>query len=529
MVGLLVRLKLSLLRNTLRQSVWRVIGLTVAAVFGLGFLVAGVIGLAAARALAPEKAEAVVVLGGTAMVLGWLVLPLLFFGTDETLDPGRFALFPLSARQLLPGLLAAGAVGVPGVVTTVVALATVVTWSRGVLPAAAALIGAVLGILTCLLAARVLTSAFARILASRRFRDLASVILVLSLLGLSVGGNAVNVVLLGSPQQVEHRFLLAARILGWTPLGWSWSAAAEAAQGRPVIALAKLALAAGLVAALALLWHHFLGRLLTAPLSVGGGGTRIKGGHSLVERTLPKTPVGATALRSLRYLRRDPRYIASAAGVILAPLAITGANVFAVGIEPWIVWAPVMVSWMIGASAYQDTSYDGSAFWTQVTSGIEGRADRLGRVLALLVWSGPCLLLAVLACAALTRQWHVLPEVVGVSGATLLCGIGISAWVSARWQGPVAPPGANPFGSGSGASAVSFLALIVTALLILGLTAPVIALAVATNWIPWLGWVVLVLGPAWGLLVLRTAIRLGGRYLDNHWPEVLEQVSKPVG
>src|SRR2546430_17468214 len=53
-------------------------------------------------------------LTGTALVLGWLFLPLLFFGVDETLDPARFALLPLPRRTLAVGMLAAACVGIPG-------------------------------------------------------------------------------------------------------------------------------------------------------------------------------------------------------------------------------------------------------------------------------------------------------------------------------------------------------------------------------------------------------------------------------
>jgi len=39
------------------------------------------------------------------LVLGWALLPLLAFGTDETLDPARLQLLPLAKRPLMTGLL----------------------------------------------------------------------------------------------------------------------------------------------------------------------------------------------------------------------------------------------------------------------------------------------------------------------------------------------------------------------------------------------------------------------------------------
>ena len=47
------------------------------------------------------------------LVLGWLLLPLVFFGVDETLDPARFALLPLPRRTLVTGLFAAALIGLP--------------------------------------------------------------------------------------------------------------------------------------------------------------------------------------------------------------------------------------------------------------------------------------------------------------------------------------------------------------------------------------------------------------------------------
>ena len=46
-------------------------------------------------------------------MLGWLFLPLVFFGVDESLDPARFALLPLRRRTLIAGLLTAALIGVP--------------------------------------------------------------------------------------------------------------------------------------------------------------------------------------------------------------------------------------------------------------------------------------------------------------------------------------------------------------------------------------------------------------------------------
>ena len=189
MVALLVQLKLTLLRNSLRRSVWRTVGLVLAAVYALGIVVAVYAGLVALRWTSTTTTGEVTVLVYAGLTLGWLMLSLLVFGVDETVDPARFALLPVRARDLVPGLLAAALVGVPGVATALVALGLVVTWARTPALALAALVAAVLGTLTCVLLSRTATSAFAAFLSSRRFRDVAAVLLALVGAFVGIGAN----------------------------------------------------------------------------------------------------------------------------------------------------------------------------------------------------------------------------------------------------------------------------------------------------------------------------------------------------
>ncbi len=528
MVGLLVQLKLSLLRNTLRRSASQAVLSLLAAALGLGVLGFGTVGLIGGRAAPVDVVGPLVVLAGAGLVLGWMVVPLLGAGVDETLDPRRFALLPVSARELLPGLLASSTVGVPGVVTACLALATVVTWSRDPFTAVVALVGAVLGVLTCLLCARTVTAAFTELLGSRRFKEVTSVLIALAAMSAGISVNALTSVVVTVEGDVLARLQDLAGVVGWTPFGWPWSAAAEAAAQDRYLALAKLALATGLVLALVVAWERLLSRRLSSPPMHGGGPKRTRERASYLEHVLPTSPTGAVALRSLRYLRRDPRYIASFGGILILPVAMALAPLATTGVSPWLVWVPVALAWGIGVATCQDTSYDGSAFWMHVTSGITGAEDRAGRALSQLVWGAPLTLAAIVGLAALTGAWAQLPAVLGLSVSALLSGLGVAAWVSATWQGPVAPPGANPFSAGSGSSAASFVAVMVASLLILVATAPVIVLAALTLWQGWLGWVALVVGTVLGLVVLRFGVRSGGRHLDDRWPEVLQETSKPA-
>ena len=104
-----VRLKLRLTVNGLRGQTWRV------ALFVLGIVHGRSASRSAGTRSSPSpvcsttrgSAGMLLTLGGAAVVLGWLFLPLVFFGVDESLDPARFALLPLTRRTLIAGLFVA--------------------------------------------------------------------------------------------------------------------------------------------------------------------------------------------------------------------------------------------------------------------------------------------------------------------------------------------------------------------------------------------------------------------------------------
>src|SRR4051794_15658134 len=186
MVALLVRLKLTLLRNSLRRSAWRLVGLVVAGIYALGLVLAFLVGMVVLRSASLATTADVTVLGYSFLTVGWLVLSLLVFGVDETVDPAKFALLPVRARELVPGLLVAGAIGVPGIATVLVVLGLLLAWTRSLPLTVAAVVAVPLGLLTCLLVARAATSAFASFLASRRVRGLAFILLRLVGAGVAV-------------------------------------------------------------------------------------------------------------------------------------------------------------------------------------------------------------------------------------------------------------------------------------------------------------------------------------------------------
>ena len=142
MVAHLLRLKLTLLRNGLRRSPWQLVGMAFGGLYALSVVATLVVVLVLLRQADHELVYTAVVLGGSAAVLGWAIIPVVASATDMTLDPARFTTFAVPMKHMLAGLALGGLIGSPGLATALVALSTVVTWSRGVLPALAALVGA---------------------------------------------------------------------------------------------------------------------------------------------------------------------------------------------------------------------------------------------------------------------------------------------------------------------------------------------------------------------------------------------------
>lgn len=519
MAALLISLKVALLRGSLRGSVSQRVGLVIGALVGVGAAFAGVSGLVALRFADVDVAGPVVVVAGSVLVVGWTLVPLLVSGVDETLDPARFALLPVPARTLVPGLLVAGLVGVPGAATALIGLATVVTWSRGPLPALLALPAATLGVLTCVLGSRLGTTASARLLATRRFREVGAMITVLLLSSMGF----VPALLTQGPLRwdVVDTWITW---LGWTPMGLAWAVPADAAAGRPLLALGRLALAAVLVALGGLAWARLLDRALT-DVAASGDGSRARVRSSPLDR-LPDGPVWAVTGRSLRYWRRDPRYLV-AFGAIAAssvvPLLATrsvGATGLSLALGPFL-------GVMLGLVTANDVGYDGSAFATHLVVGLPGRADRAGRALAALVVGTPFVTIAAVVGVVVAGRGDLWPGALGSALGALFGGVGSAALASALAPYPVPEAGSNPFRNSSGGSARAALAQGAVLSVTTGLAVPGIALfVVGALWWPPACWLALVVGPLVGAGALWAGVVTGGQVMDARGPEILASVRK---
>jgi ABC-2 type transport system permease protein len=525
-VALLVRLKLTLLKNSLRRSVWRTVGLIIAMVYALGVVIMVLAGLLALRYASLALTADVTVIGFAALSVGWLLMSMLVFGVDETIDPAKFALLPVRARELLPGLLIAGLISAPGIATVLAGAGLVITWARTVPLTLAALIGAVLGVVTCFLLSRAATAAFASFLASRRFRDLAFV--GVALLGVSMGiaGNLISAIVRTDVGGLRRSLSDLAMLAAWSPFGWAWAIPADISRNAWAVTGVHVVLAGAFVGVLWMAWGHFLGVRLVSPIDGGGTASKVRE-SATVELLYPATPAGGVAARTLRYWRRDPRYVAGIAGFLIGPIVLIVTQVInPEGTAAVAAFAPSLLGLLVGFSLAQDLSYDGTALWLHISAGISGAEDRAGRVMSTITVYLPLTVILLAIAMITTGAWHLLVPAVGLTFALMLTGLGVGSFVGTLWQWPAPPPGANPFTRGNAGGLPSLLSFTLTMFGTLILALPTIALVIWSFFTPWLAYLSLPVGLVSGLLVLRIGMEQGGRVLDRRWPEAMLAVSE---
>jgi len=493
-VAQFLRLKLQLLGNAFRRSVWQIIGLIVGLGYGLGIAIAVSSSLIGLRLASIPIAASAVTVFGTILVLGFIVIPIVF-GVDDVMDPRKFALFGISSSRLTTGLAIAALVSIPTLVVALISLAQIITWARG--PAVLlAILGAPVIVATCVLCARVATSVGAFLLSTRRSRDATGVFGILLLLLIA----PIFLLLLNVNWQHDGLAVLngIAVVSSWTPFGAVWAAPADAAAGDVGGALLKELIALAFVGLLWLAWRYLVATMLVTPQRSAQAKSYSGLGFFTVSGTGQASVIAA---RSLTYWVRDARYHVSlliipiVPFVLIVPLMIAGVPTNVLALLP----VPVMALFL-GWSIHNDVAYDSTAIWMHVASGVRGRADRLGRVIPPLLVGVPVLVIGALICAPLYGDGRVFPAILGVGLGILLSGLGLSSIMSARFPYPAVRPGDSPFAQPQAAGTASSLTQSLSFVATFLLAAPTF----------WLGYRALVDGMLWAWAALACGILLGG-------------------
>ncbi|MDT7839248.1 transporter [Streptomyces justiciae] len=523
--AVVVRLKLSLLRNGLRQSGGRRAAYVASAVITLLFAALQLLGLIALRGNA--HAVSVVVLLVAVLAVGWAVMPLFFPGGDETLDPTRLVMLPLRPRPLVRALLAASLVGIGPVFTLCLLVGSAVSVAHGGAAYVVAVVGVVLALLVCVALARAVAVANIRLLTSRKGRDLA----VLSGLVIAIGAQLANfgVQRLGSSglAQLDP----AGDVLRWVPPASAIGAVDSASSGSYGVAVAQLALSAGALVALVALWSRQLTRLMISPdgstLQAATESAARERTSTGLGRLLPGGRTGTVVERSLRYIWRDPKtkaaWVTSLAIGLIVPVfnALQGTG---------SIYFACFAAGMLGIQMYNQFGQDTSAFWmvaTTISSPRDAYVELRGRALALLVITLPYATLVTVVTTAMLGDWARLPETLGLSFALLGAMLATGAWTSARFPYSIPQEGYKNVAPGqTGLAWISIFGGMIAAAL---LCAPVITLTIWLNVMRdgdrW-SWVLLPVGALYGAAITLAGLRLAAPRTAARLPEILAAVSK---
>ena len=591
MAWVFVRLKARLMVNGLRGGTGRIVGTVVAAIYGAILAAAGFAALAVAGSR-PADAAVIAVLFGTALALGWAVVPLLGFGSDETLDPSRLELLPLRRRDLMVGLLAASLFGI-GPFATLIALSGAVVGFAPLGPGAVLVVVAVvLQLALCIALSRAIVTALSSALRSRKGRDLR--ILIVPLVALL-------------PQLLRFVFLpthttLAslrplANVAGWIPVVLPMRAMVAASRGRVAVAAGELVLSALTVTALCWWWARTLDRIATAPETpatarrpahpvtgaaqpvtgqaqpvttarpVAGAGQPVAAAAAGTAPSaagtapgpagtapgtvgtalglasgpspdalfgtllawLPRTRAGAVAAREVRVSWRDPRRRVQLVSTVIFPFFVL-AGVLAKGVahRPSLVYVALLAIALGGGRANNELGMDGRAWWVHEASGADWTSDLQGKNLSLAITSLPLVAVIAVVLAALSGGWTQVVPVLLLAAAICEVQLAIGNVVSIRAPWAVPESRSNAFASNTGQGCFASLILIL-ALLALGvLSVPGIIAVVVVH--SAVGRTFIGVGClAYGYGLWRLGTSLAVRSGNRRGPEILERLSQGSG
>ncbi|WP_371163751.1 hypothetical protein ABYF32_05435 [Buchananella felis] len=531
MVATLVKLRFRLLANALSQSTARLILAILGGLYGLFLLAAMFLAAFFAGDESVSVAHTALTLVGGAIVLGWATIPLLASGIDNTLDPRNFAPFTSASPRLALGLLLAGGMGIPGLITALILALPILTWARAAQPAAIALAVVMwpLVTLSSWLLARVGTTFFAGAGRSRKGRDRNTMVLMVLLVPLM----GIGFVLPGLMENISGGLLIkVATVLAWTPFGAGFAAPGSLATGAIGAAVAQVAITAVTTALLWWAWLRLLpSAMLGAPLgraqadlaavqrhldtpvdqapatpqagqnaAVGGASSSTAKRSWALADALAKLPgidpvTAVIAERSLRYKYRDPRWLSlpvlmvgfSALMIAAAPVIIeSGSKSFGDGGGVGLAFSslPTFLTFFIAfvlQSVHADIAYDSTAYWSHISAGVSPRAEIRGRFLASVIGYLPLVLVI-----SLLGAWRL---GLGVDGAAFVGGnvgislamMGMAYGVAGHFIYPVPPPGASPFNNaGMGAGGLTLVVQLVVFALMGVLSIPIVIASLFT-------------------------------------------------
>jgi ABC-2 type transport system permease protein len=521
MARLLVQLKLRLLTNALRSSTGTKISFIVSVIFAVLVAIGTFVILAALHGQSAAVDQTAVIF--TVFAFGWLILPLFAFGLDGTLDPATLALYPLRTRPLAAGLLAASATGIWPLANVVGLLGVTVGLAHGVLGELVAVLAVLLQVLFCIALARLVTTALAGLLRSRRGRDLA-VFLVIPIFALYEAFAQTVPRMAAEGKITAETFAGIDKWLRWLPPGLAAHAIQDASAGHAGTALLRLALLAAVIAVLTGLWVRSLGRALvrvdTSTQSSAVHGARLPFARSGIR--------GAVAGRYLIYQRRDPGSVVRWCIVAVVMAAASVSTIRTPQYHVALFLSAILGAGILGSFNANSIGLTGPAFGLEASALTGARALRgyfTGRGIALAIIAVPLMAAVSFGIAAVAGHpadgfWVVALDLAGIGAGLAISGIfTVSlAYPAERRVGSPMPRPADGYGGHSVAGTFGSLFGVAVA------TIPVILAVEFTHSVPAAVRmpVLVVCAAGYGLALAWAGTRIAARAAAQKLPELYQ-------
>jgi ABC-2 type transport system permease protein len=521
MARLLAQLKLRLVLNALRSSTAAETSFIVSTFFAFVVAVGGFYVLALFRGLTASVDLTTVIF--TMFAFGWLVLPIFAFGLDGTLDPATLQLYPLRTRPLAVGLLAASAAGVWPAANLLGLLGVTVGLAAGGLGVLVALIAVPLQVLFCITLARLVTTVMARLLRSRRGKDLAVFLFIpifalIELLGQVIPNAAGSGITAASFAGVDAW-------MRWLPPGLAAHAIQDASHGHPGTALARLALLAAVIIVLGWLWVRSLGRaLVTADTSTGSA--QLRGTALPLARYGLR---GTVAARFWIYQRREPTSLVYWAMTAVMMGVVSASTILGSHQHPGVVIGSAVVgAGFVGYFHANSVGLTGPPFVIEalaLTGRRSLRAYFAGQNLAIGVIAAPLLTAISVGLAAAVRNPNQAVPATAVALAGLGAALGLSniltvtlAYPMARRSGSPVPQAAQGYGSYTFGGVLANLAGVAVAVTPVILAAAFTSTAPAAVRTPAL----IICSAAYGVALAWAGVQIAAREAEARLPELCQ-------
>ena len=527
----LVWLKWRLLANGLRtdrQRRWGlpiiVIGLLIIAVVGSTFYYETI------RSLEPVAAGELSVWLSIVGWIGWATLPVLIFPIDETLDPAKFAILPLSRRNMMVGLVGAAFLTPPIVVPLFVILTDLVLWT-GWLVTPITIAAVALILVSYVVGGQAFTTAFSMLIKSRRGRDLT----MLFVIGLGLGLYTLQNALATTVGDLGLAGALAeypARPWAWIfPPGAAQSAIIAATEGSYFTALGLLAWAVVTLRGLTAVWNRMLERLISQPeMTATKAASRMRPFTEL--RGWSAT--GVVVRKELRMYLRDPRMrMVWTGGVIFigilgASLIVGSTQITALRASPWLVLAAPTTVLFVGLPiALNQFGWERRAASYLFALPIKPRDLLVGKNIAVAIGLTVETVVLTLSIAAVTQGWSRVIYMPFIMITAIGCQLAIGNLASVLTPLRLPDMGTDVFSQASEHGCLAIGSQLVSFFTIGLLMVPP---AVAYTLVEAFGverftlWQVSAASVIYGAIIYTMSLALASRLLRRRLPEVLDWV-----